>query len=122
MAQRVMIAIATALKPSVLIADEPTSALDMTVQAQILEELRRLQRQGVSIILITHDLGVIAQMADRVAVMYAGRIAEEGTAETLYRRHKGQINALVTACLRRLHAAPEFLKDLDQEVFEADTC
>src|SRR5436189_228973 len=77
MAQRVMIAIAMALKPAVLIADEPTSALDMTVQAQILEELRRLRDRGVAILLITHDMGVIAQMADRVAVMYAGRLAEE---------------------------------------------
>jgi oligopeptide/dipeptide ABC transporter ATP-binding protein len=86
MAQRVMIAIATALQPAVLIADEPTSALDMTVQAQILEELRRLRDRGVAIILITHDLGVIAQMADRVAVMYAGRLAELADVESLYRR------------------------------------
>jgi oligopeptide/dipeptide ABC transporter ATP-binding protein len=86
MAQRVMIAIAMALRPAILIADEPTSALDMTVQAQILEELRRLRNRGVSIILITHDFGVIAQMADRVAVMYAGRLAEEGSPETLYHR------------------------------------
>ncbi len=86
MAQRVMIAIATALKPAILIADEPTSALDMTVQAQILAELRRLQAEGVSILLITHDLGVIAQMADRVVVMYAGRIAEEGSVEALFRK------------------------------------
>jgi oligopeptide/dipeptide ABC transporter ATP-binding protein len=86
MAQRVMIAIAMALKPAILIADEPTSALDMTVQAQILEELRRLRNNGVSILLITHDLGVIAQMADRVAVMYAGRLAEEGDAEALFHR------------------------------------
>ena len=102
MAQRVMIAIATALKPAVLIADEPTSALDMTVQAQILEELRRLQRQGVSIILISHDLGVIAQMADRVAVMYAGRIAEESTAETLYRRPRHPYTWALLASLPRL--------------------
>jgi peptide/nickel transport system ATP-binding protein len=86
MAQRVMIAIATALEPDILIADEPTSALDMTVQAQILQELRRLQNRGVSIILITHDLGVIAQMADRVAVMYAGRIAEEGSVDTIFKK------------------------------------
>jgi oligopeptide/dipeptide ABC transporter ATP-binding protein len=102
MAQRVMIAIATALKPAVLIADEPTSALDMTVQAQILEELRRLQRGGVSIILISHDLGVIAQMADRVAVMYAGRIAEESTAETLYRRPRHPYTWALLASLPRL--------------------
>jgi oligopeptide/dipeptide ABC transporter ATP-binding protein len=102
MAQRVMIAIATALRPAVLIADEPTSALDMTIQAQILEELRRLQRQGVSIILISHDLGVIAQMADRVAVMYAGRIAEESTAETLYRRPRHPYTWALLASLPRL--------------------
>jgi len=109
MAQRVMIAIATALKPAVLIADEPTSALDMTVQAQILEELRRLQRSGVSIILITHDLGVIAQMADRVAVMYAGRIAEEGTAETLYRRPRHPYTWSLLASLPRLDTDVERL-------------
>src|SRR5205823_3236030 len=86
MAQRVMIAIAMALKPAILIADEPTSALDMTVQAQILEELRRLRDRGVAILLITHDLGVIAQMADRVSVMYAGRIAEEADTDMLFRR------------------------------------
>ncbi len=86
MAQRVMIAIAMALKPAILIADEPTSALDMTVQAQILDELRRLRDRGVTILLITHDLGVIAQMADRVAVMYAGRIAEESDPELLFHR------------------------------------
>ncbi len=86
MAQRVMIAIAMALHPSVLIADEPTSALDMTVQAQILEELRRLRDQGVSIMLITHDMGVIAQMADRIVVMYAGRVAEQGSPEDIFYR------------------------------------
>jgi len=102
MAQRVMIAIATALKPSVLIADEPTSALDMTVQAQILQELRRLQRSGVSIILITHDLGVIAQMADNVAVMYAGRIAEEGGVESIFRRPRHPYTWSLLAALPRL--------------------
>jgi oligopeptide/dipeptide ABC transporter ATP-binding protein len=102
MAQRVMIAIATALKPSVLIADEPTSALDMTVQAQILQELRRLQRSGVSIILITHDLGVIAQMADNVAVMYAGRIAEEGSVESIFRRPRHPYTWSLLAALPRL--------------------
>jgi len=103
MAQRVMIAIAMALRPTVLIADEPTSALDMTVQADILQELRRLREGGVSILLITHDLGVIAQMADRVAVMYAGRIAEEGSPELLYRRPRHPYTWALFESLPRLN-------------------
>jgi peptide/nickel transport system ATP-binding protein/oligopeptide transport system ATP-binding protein len=87
MAQRVMIAIATALNPKVLILDEPTSALDVTVQAAILEDLRRLQAKfGTSILLITHDLGVVAQMADAVAVMYAGSVVEYADAHTVFAR------------------------------------
>lgn len=87
MAQRVMIAIATALEPRVLILDEPTSALDVTVQAAILEDLKRLQqRQGTSLLLITHDLGVVAQMADEVAVIYAGSIVERARSVMLFER------------------------------------
>ncbi len=87
MAQRVMIAIATALNPKVLIADEPTSALDVTVQAAILDDLRQLQqRSGTSILLISHDLGVVAQMADEVAVMYAGSVIESGDVQTVFQR------------------------------------
>ena len=87
MAQRVMIAIATALNPKVLILDEPTSALDVTVQAAILEDLRQLQRShGTSILLITHDLGVVAQMADEVTVMYAGSVVESGDVHTVFER------------------------------------
>lgn len=79
MSQRVMIAMALALDPEILIADEPTTALDVTVQAQIIDLLQTLQREsGMAIILITHDIGVAAEMADRVAVMYAGRIVESG--------------------------------------------
>jgi peptide/nickel transport system ATP-binding protein/oligopeptide transport system ATP-binding protein len=87
MAQRVMIAIATALLPDVLILDEPTSALDVTVQAAILDDLQRLQREhGTSIVMITHDLGVVAQMADDVAVMYAGSIVEYSDAQAVFSR------------------------------------
>jgi len=84
-AQRVMIAMALALEPKLLIADEPTTALDVTIQAQILDLLRGLQKKfGTSIILITHDLGVIAEMADRVAIMYAGKIVEQTEVHTIF--------------------------------------
>jgi peptide/nickel transport system ATP-binding protein/oligopeptide transport system ATP-binding protein len=87
MAQRVMIAIATVLNPRVLVLDEPTSALDVTVQAAILEDLKQLQRrQDTGLLLITHDLGVVAQMADEVAVMYAGSIAERARSIDLFQR------------------------------------
>jgi len=80
--QRVMIAMALAMQPRLLIADEPTTALDVTIQAQILELLRELQRElGTAILLITHDLGVVNELSHRIAVMYAGQIAEEGTRE-----------------------------------------
>jgi peptide/nickel transport system ATP-binding protein len=87
MAQRVMIAMALACEPELLIADEPTTALDVTIQAQILDLMRRLQREtGTAIILITHDLGIVAEMCDRVAVMYAGEIIEQTDVRTLFRQ------------------------------------
>ncbi len=85
MRQRVMIAIALACNPRLIIADEPTTALDVTIQAQILDLFRNLKDKiNASIMIITHDLGVIAEMADYVVVMYAGRIVEKGTAEEIF--------------------------------------
>jgi oligopeptide/dipeptide ABC transporter ATP-binding protein len=86
MRQRVMMAVAIACKPPLVIADEPTTALDVTVQAQVLDLLRDMKRQfDLSLLLITHDLGVIAETADRVAVMYAGRIVEQGAVRDIFR-------------------------------------
>ena len=85
MRQRVVIAIAVACNPQILICDEPTTALDVTIQAQILQLIRDLQKElGMSVIYITHDLGVVANVADRVAVMYAGQIVEYGTVEEIF--------------------------------------
>ncbi len=87
MRQRIMIAIALACEPKLLIADEPTTALDVTIQAQILDLMKDLQRRlGMAIIMVTHDLGVIAQMADEIIVMYGGRVCERGTAEDIFYR------------------------------------
>jgi oligopeptide transport system ATP-binding protein len=87
MRQRVMIAMALITRPELLIADEPTTALDVTVQAQILELIRRLQREfGMAVIFITHDLGVVSGLCDRVLVMYAGRVVESGDVRTIFYR------------------------------------
>ena len=103
MRQRVMIAMALACEPDILIADEPTTALDVTIQAQILDLMKSLQKElGMAIILITHDLGVVAQMCDEVIVMYAGSICEQGTADEIFYnpRHeytKGLLRSIPTA-------------------------
>ncbi|UOF90722.1 ABC transporter ATP-binding protein [Fodinisporobacter ferrooxydans] len=89
MRQRVMIAMAMACNPKVIIADEPTTALDVTIQAQILDLMRNLKEEtGTAILLITHDLGVVAEMCDRVIVMYAGLVVEETAVQTLFEQPK----------------------------------
>ena len=105
MRQRVMIAIALACEPKLLIADEPTTALDVTIQAQILELMMELKEKlGMAIIMITHDLGVVASMCDRIAVMYAGRIVEYGTTDDIFYNPKHEYTKGLLRSIPRLDA------------------
>ena len=108
MRQRVMIAMALSCRPSLVIADEPTTALDVTIQAQILDLMRSLQREiGMSILFITHNLGVVAEMADRVAVMYAGRIVEMGTVAEIFAAPRHPYTRGLMDCIPRTDAECE---------------
>ena len=114
MRQRVMIAMAIACQPKLLIADEPTTALDVTIQAQILSLLRKLKTESkMSIIIITHDLGVVAQIADRVAVMYAGRIVETASVREIFSRPQHPYTQALIASIPRLNEQPERLKTIE---------
>ena len=108
MRQRVMIAIALSCRPSLLISDEPTTALDVTVQAQILDLISKLQSElGMAQILVTHDLGVVAEMADEVAVMYAGKVVEMGTADQIFDEPKHPYTQGLLRALPPLKRQPE---------------
>ncbi len=131
MRQRVMIAMALSCKPKLLIADEPTTALDVTVQAQILDLLRSIQKEeGMSILLITHDLGVVAEMCDSVAVMYAGSVVEYAGVHDLFKRPRmpytvGLLNSIPRPDSERLRAIPgqpPGLVDLPPGCRFADRC
>jgi oligopeptide/dipeptide ABC transporter ATP-binding protein len=112
MRQRVMIAMALCCNPSLLIADEPTTALDVTIQAQIMSLLRQLQKEtGMAMILITHDIGLVAQMADRVLVMYAGQIVEEAPVKELFSNPKHPYTKAL------LNTVPTILDTADRQLF-----
>jgi oligopeptide/dipeptide ABC transporter ATP-binding protein len=105
MRQRVMIAAALACSPRLLIADEPTTALDVTIQAQILDLLKRLQRElNLALLLITHDLGVVAEVCDDVAVMYAGRLVESGPVSRIFKSASHPYTAGLLRSVPRLRA------------------
>jgi oligopeptide/dipeptide ABC transporter ATP-binding protein len=117
MRQRVMIAIALACEPRLLIADEPTTALDVTIQGQILALLERLRRElGLAVLLITHDLGVVAQAADRALVMYAGRLVERAPVEALFARPAHPYTRALLASVPSLDARLERLHTIDGQV------
>ena len=113
MRQRVMIAMALACEPDILIADEPTTALDVTIQAQILELMKSLQEElGMAIIMITHDLGVVAQMCDEVIVMYAGSICEQGTADEIFYNPRHEYTKGLMRSIPTVHTAGTRLKPI----------
>ncbi|GKU79136.1 ABC transporter ATP-binding protein [Paenibacillus sp. L3-i20] len=123
MRQRVMIAMALACTPKLLIADEPTTALDVTIQAQILQLMKQLQEEsGAAILLVTHDLGVVAEMADQVIVMYAGQVVERANVYDLFRAPKHpytqglmrSIPRLDQYSSERLHAIPGAVPSMQQ--------
>jgi len=128
MRQRVMIAMALITKPDILIADEPTTALDVTVQAQILELLKKLQREtGMAIIFVTHDLAVVAGFCDRVQVMYAGRIVESADTRTLFKNPQHPYTRALQRCIpalqpkgQALYAIPGMPPDLSKPINEAE--
>ena len=108
MCQRAMIAMALICRPKLLIADEPTTALDVTIQAQILELMKRLRDEtGTAILLITHDMGVVADMADRVAVMYAGRVIEQAPVDAIFERQEHPYTRLLLSTIPRLDGQPK---------------
>jgi peptide/nickel transport system ATP-binding protein len=117
MRQRAMIAMALACEPRLLIADEPTTALDVTIQAQILELMRSLQQEtGMALVLITHDLGVVAEVADEVAVMYSGRIVERATARTLFEEPQHPYTIGLLGAIPRLDVTRERLASIEGQV------
>ncbi|MDY4817960.1 MAG: ABC transporter ATP-binding protein [Lachnospiraceae bacterium] len=114
MRQRVVIAIAVACRPQILICDEPTTALDVTIQAQILELIRNLQAEyHMSVIYITHDLGVVANVADRVAVMYAGQIVEVGKVDEIFYDARHPYTWALLSALPQLGVKGEPLPTID---------
>jgi oligopeptide/dipeptide ABC transporter ATP-binding protein len=113
MRQRAMIAMGIANSPSLLIADEPTTALDVTIQAQVLEVLKRVQAEtDAATILITHDLGIVAEMCDRVLVMYAGHIVESGTVEDIFRAPRHPYTIGLMNSLPKLTGDEEWLEPI----------
>lgn len=117
MRQRVMIAIALACEPELLIADEPTTALDVTIQAQILQLLKQLrEKTGMTILLITHDLGVVADMADEVVVLYAGKIMEKGNLQDIFLHPKHPYTKGLMDCIPKIEGRQQRLTVIDGTV------
>ena len=120
MQQRVMIAMALCTQPRLLIADEPTTALDVTIQKQIMDLLAQLRRDlGMSMILITHNFGIIRDVADKVAVMFRGKVVEQGPVEQILRHPQHPYTQALLACVPRMGAKQARLRAIDHAALEA---
>ena len=122
MKQRVIIAMALLLKPKFVIADEPTTALDVLIQAQIVNLLKSLKKDGMSIMLITHDLAVLSEIADKIGIMYAGQMIEFGSSEDIYKNPKHPYTQGLLKSIPRLNGnKPEYIKGIPPSLLEAPT-
>lgn len=122
MKQRVVIALALLLKPDFVIADEPTTALDVLIQAQIINLLKKLKKEGMSFMLITHDLAVLSEISDKIGIMYGGQIVEFGTSQEIYKNPKHPYTQGLLKSIPRLHGdTPTYIKGIPPSLLEAPT-
>ena len=120
MKQRVVIAMALLLKPKFVIADEPTTALDVLIQAQIVNLLKSLKKSGMAFMLITHDLAVLSEIADKVGIMYGGQIVEFGTSQEIYKNPKHPYTQGLLESIPRLKGeAPKYIKGIPPSLLDA---
>jgi len=122
MKQRVIIAMALLLKPKFVIADEPTTALDVLIQAQIVNLLKSLKKEGMSFMLITHDLAVLSEIADKIGIMYGGEMVEFGSSEQIYKNPKHPYTQGLLESIPRLNGTtPKYIKGIPPSLLDAPT-
>ena len=122
MKQRIIIAMALLLKPNFVIADEPTTALDVLIQAQIVNLLKKLKKDGMSIMLITHDLAVLSEIAEKIGIMYGGQMIEFGSSEDIFKNPKHPYTQALLESIPRLHGdKPKYIKGLPPSLLEPNS-
>ena len=122
MKQRIIIAMALLLKPNFVIADEPTTALDVLIQAQIINLLKKLKKDGMSIMLITHDLALLSEIAEKIGIMYGGQMIEFGTSEDIFKNPKHPYTQALLESIPRLHGnKPKYIKGVPPSLLEPNS-
>ena len=122
MKQRIIIAMALLLKPNFVIADEPTTALDVLIQAQIINLLKKLKKDGMSIMLITHDLAVLSEIAEKIGIMYGGQMIEFGSSEDIFKNPKHPYTQALLESIPRLHGdKPKYIKGVPPSLLEPNS-